>query len=323
MSGNLMIKLREFKKKIASSRGDTIIEVILAIAALGTATSIAYVSTGHSLQLGTDAGNRNRAVGLAQQQVESIKNYLFLNGNAVLYKALGSTPFCVDSGGSPTIPIQSTGPNKNYCVVCTTSAGVTDTVQPYQNSAGKCPSGDTDIYALQVSYESLIFTIKAHWSGPNGSGVSEQVQYYKIPGVPGSEYPGFGGGGGGGATGPTSCNYDNSTSSVTQDPTDPTHYTAKVNLNPNCSPVAIINRSTFPGYPVITYISSGCPGPQNPPDSPRLSYNNDQVTYPGRQVNVFDYYRKNSGSCRVTFFWTGWDTRSPNKITTSITLTIP
>jgi len=57
-----------------SQAGDTIIEVLIAMAILALVMVGAYVSSSRSLRNGTDAANRQQALALAEQQVEIIKS---------------------------------------------------------------------------------------------------------------------------------------------------------------------------------------------------------------------------------------------------------
>src|SRR5579884_510899 len=155
----LAMRLRRYR---TNHRGDTIIEVILAIAVIGLALSVAYVSVGHSLQIGTDAGNRQRATGLAQQQIERIKYSLSSSFNDTSQFAAQTGPFCIDSNNS-IVPAQTSGPNKNFCVICSNQSGVTDSNQEFADSSGNCPSGDRQLFEEQVIYSNLIFTVNSQW----------------------------------------------------------------------------------------------------------------------------------------------------------------
>ena len=313
--------LPKLKKISADQLGDTIIEVILAIAALGTAVAVAYVSTGHSLQVGIDAGNRSRVVGLTQRQIERLKVALEdSNDDVTPYAAVGG-PFCLTPGGTPiTYPIRSSGPNQNYCEVCVNLSGTAQAgvLEFADKSTGICPQdGDRPLYAMQVTYKELIFTVNSRWVGPGGS-VSEQTQYYKVPGINGAP---LGNPGGSNGPGPVSCTYNTNPSSpnrnaFVQVDASINRYIANIALNPNCTPVPISQRSTFPGYPIIRYSSYSCYyidgtnayAPPNSPGPTSLNYN--QVQYNGGAINRYTFYVKNPyDQCTVVFYWKGWDVR--------------
>src|SRR3989344_9077991 len=68
-----MIFSRLFNQKRPSSRGDTIVEVLISVAILALVLATAYVAASNSLRTGTSAGQRNQALGYAQSQIEYIK----------------------------------------------------------------------------------------------------------------------------------------------------------------------------------------------------------------------------------------------------------
>jgi prepilin-type N-terminal cleavage/methylation domain-containing protein len=77
--------------------GDTIIEVMVAVAILALVLTVAYQSTSRSLQSGVDSSNRQQAIALASQQIEIIKNAeTSPQGEPALnaYHAAGA--FCID-----------------------------------------------------------------------------------------------------------------------------------------------------------------------------------------------------------------------------------
>jgi len=61
--------------KRLTNRGDTLIEVALALAILSVVLAAAYAVTGKAAQLGQSAKERSEAVALAQQQAEIIEAY--------------------------------------------------------------------------------------------------------------------------------------------------------------------------------------------------------------------------------------------------------
>lgn len=332
------MKLPRLKKISTDQFGDTIIEVILAIAALGTAVAVAYVSTGHSLQVGIDAGNRGRVVGLTQKQIERLKLALKAsNDNVSPYAAIGG-PFCLTAGGVPTTdPIRTSGPNQNYCEVCVNPSGATQagTLEFVDNSTGLCPqASDRPLYALQVTYKELVFTINSKWVGPGGS-VSEQTQYYKVPGINGAP---LGNPTDNSGPAPSSCIFDSTNSGVQVD-TASGRYLAYINLEPNCNngTRTLIQRSTFPGYPIVYFNDSSSGGycyyadGSNPYQPPNTSYptspaslNADQVATPGRVYNKYTFYVRNPGDyCTIRFTWKGWDTRWSDPQYIRVTCEIP
>jgi len=150
----------------------------MCIAVLGVVMAVAYVSTTHSLQVGTDAGNRNRALGFAQQQIEQIK-YLQQNNTLTTQLAANNVAvnqhFCFDPSTSSFLAL---GGGNSQCTICTTS---NSSVDKYING-GSCPANDDSIYSMYMTYDaSNIFTAIASWVAPNGSGFDNLTLYYKAP----------------------------------------------------------------------------------------------------------------------------------------------
>lgn len=172
--------MKRFKTK--ASRGDTIIEVIIGIAVLGTVMAAAYISVTHSLQVGTDSGNRGQAGGFMQQQIETIK-YAEQNDPAAISSytdpANYGKPFCI---GPPPGTARFDPGSSGSCSICLdnsqTIVGFADPV------TGKCLLGELSSYTMNIVYNSKkIFTVTANWPAPNGSGKDEAVAYYKLPKV--------------------------------------------------------------------------------------------------------------------------------------------
>lgn len=171
--------MTEYRKNLSSGRlrGDTIVEVIICIAVLGVVMAVAYVSTTHSLQVGTDAGNRNRAVGFAQQQIEQIKYYD--QTNVLSAKLAGISPgqhFCYD----PKLDVIIALGSQQYCTVCTFTNGAVD--QYINPGSGSCNPSDQSIYSIYLTYDAAnVFSANARWVAPNGSGFGDLSLYYKLP----------------------------------------------------------------------------------------------------------------------------------------------
>jgi len=168
---------KELVKSVKTTSGDTIIEVILCIAVLGMTMAVAYASASHSLQVATDAGNRDRAVGYMQQQIELIKlAERERNTNMSSYITNPNKPFCINLATGDKIDADSSG----ACQICADPAhsdlGIT-------YSSGSCASGTNSVASISIIYNDTtkIFTADAKWDAPNGSGQSQSVAYYKLP----------------------------------------------------------------------------------------------------------------------------------------------
>ena len=77
-----------------SFRGDTIVEVLLAIAVTSLVIAGAYVAVDRSLKASRAAQERGEAVKVAEAQIERLKYLSYSDPNADIYQ---DTPFCISS----------------------------------------------------------------------------------------------------------------------------------------------------------------------------------------------------------------------------------
>lgn len=82
-------------------RGDTLVEVLIAIAVISLILGGAYVTTNRSLQATRGAQERSIALKLAESQIERIKGLMSTNPAAVTG---ASSPFCISAAsGLPVV----------------------------------------------------------------------------------------------------------------------------------------------------------------------------------------------------------------------------
>lgn len=132
-----------------NQKGDTIVEVLISIAVLAIVLGTAYVTTSRSLQTGTNASNRNQALGYAQSQLEIIKS-AGNSGSGSIDQYEISSPFCIDT---------ATG----------------DVIVDLSN----CAIG-ANSYRNEIIYDgsSKVYTITTKWESADG-GEDQLVLYYK------------------------------------------------------------------------------------------------------------------------------------------------
>src|SRR5438105_550518 len=85
------------KIKQLSDRGDTIVEVLLAIGVITLILSGAFVTTNHSLQGERESQERVSALKLIESQVEQAKSISATNA-ASLFPPKTTSPFCIIGG---------------------------------------------------------------------------------------------------------------------------------------------------------------------------------------------------------------------------------
>jgi prepilin-type N-terminal cleavage/methylation domain-containing protein len=104
-------------------RGDTLVEVLIAIAVISLNLAGAYVTTNRSLTATRAAQERGNALKLAESQIEQLKGIVASDPTEVFGGAAPS-PFCIDLAGD-AVPASS-----GSCVVNTSGAPAAAGVQP-------------------------------------------------------------------------------------------------------------------------------------------------------------------------------------------------
>ncbi|MCA9323505.1 prepilin-type N-terminal cleavage/methylation domain-containing protein, partial [Candidatus Saccharibacteria bacterium] len=82
-----------FKNK-NSQRGDTIVEVLLAMAVIGMVLGAAFGIANRSVAIGRSAQERTEALKIAESQVELLKT--LYPSSSTMQGRLSSEPFCID-----------------------------------------------------------------------------------------------------------------------------------------------------------------------------------------------------------------------------------
>lgn len=150
--------------KQRAERGDTIVEVLIAIAVVSVVLTGAYVTTNRSLLNSRSAQEQSNAVKVVESQLE-------------LLKAMADTPGAL------------TSPPASFCL--TTSGGapaVTNTSDPTQpcslNTQGvKAAAGEQPIYQVAISQTSpAVFRLKAIWTDVKGDADNNDsiIMTYKV-----------------------------------------------------------------------------------------------------------------------------------------------
>ena len=149
----------------AKQRGDTIIEVMLVVAILGLAFSIAYATANTSVVKARNSQEHAEALQFMDSQVELLRTNLSAN-TAV---ATSGHDFCMDTT-THTPPIA---------------------VKAVPTPISVCNVGVSNRYALTIKYESYlyppptgvkqdIYTIQVNWAGANNLGPQHEKITYKL-----------------------------------------------------------------------------------------------------------------------------------------------
>jgi type II secretory pathway pseudopilin PulG len=136
--------------------GDTIIEVLIAIAVISVVLGGAYVTTNRSLRATRSAQERGNSLKLAESQMEQLKNLVATNPDAVYGTGVPS-PFCIQ--GTTVI-----NPSTNNCNL--DASGVPTTSQPR--------------YDVRITRTGDIFTVRNTWIDVGGNQNAELKLTYRV-----------------------------------------------------------------------------------------------------------------------------------------------
>jgi prepilin-type N-terminal cleavage/methylation domain-containing protein len=146
--------------KRASARrqkGDTLVEVLIAIAVVSMILGGAYVTTNRSLTATRAAQERSIALKLAESQIERLKGIVATNSIAV-FGAAAPDPFCIDSTGAVT---RATDP-------------------PCQmDTKGDQASGEP-IFHMSIDRVGSQFTLTETWTNPGGKATDRLQLIYRV-----------------------------------------------------------------------------------------------------------------------------------------------
>jgi prepilin-type N-terminal cleavage/methylation domain-containing protein len=138
-------------------RGDTLVEVLIAIAVISLILAGAYVTTNRSLYATRSAQERSNALKLAESQIEQLKGLAGSNPTALFGGAVPN-PFCISNTGT-VVPAANPA-----CSVGTT--GVPTTVEP--------------IFRLSIARSGNTFTLTETWIDVGGKQTDSLQLKYRV-----------------------------------------------------------------------------------------------------------------------------------------------
>lgn len=164
-------------KRKSLEKGDTIVEVLVVLAVLGLALSVAYATANRSLLNARQAQENAEATELVQQQIEEVR---FWAPSGTTDSALGGiyllstnvfsqSDFCVTalSGSNPFTPYTTPAD-------CNFPAGGMYNVQVHN-----CDKS-LSTYCTGISNTSDTFVIRAQWPDVIGQGTDSVTQAYRV-----------------------------------------------------------------------------------------------------------------------------------------------
>jgi type II secretory pathway pseudopilin PulG len=142
-----------------TERGDTIVEVLIAIGIISTVMSGAFVTTNHSLTASRNAQERLNATKLLESQIELAKSVAAANPNA-LFGAGVPAHFCLTSAAAVVIDTNAS------CTVDTSGNPIPSTSQP--------------AFHLTVSRSGNTFTFTDTWTAYGGQTTNNVFMEYRL-----------------------------------------------------------------------------------------------------------------------------------------------
>ncbi len=165
------------------SAGDTIIEVMIALAIIGLVISMSYATTQRSLKTGQAAQERIEALKVAESQVETLKAMRTLTTVPNIFTTSPLDSFCVDPATATLTTQSSIAPG-----VTTLNTGV----GPNLFNAS-CQKGFDGRYYASITRVTTpgpnpasTFTVRVLWSGiitNSGISIQELNLVYRLHGV--------------------------------------------------------------------------------------------------------------------------------------------
>lgn len=136
--------------KIRNQRGDTIVEVLIAIGIIAVVLGGAYIATNRALRQGRAAQERSEALEVAREQLERIRYIVTDSVGTDIYT--GTPTFCIASDLS-LVTVSNVADPSGYNAACRP-----DPTSRYAASVERTGSGS-----------SLVFTVRVLWENVTGS----------------------------------------------------------------------------------------------------------------------------------------------------------
>lgn len=156
--------------KYLHQKGDTIVEVLIAMAVLSLVLAGAYASARRSLNATIQANEHSTALKIAEEQQEKLKylSTITTSGSGIYHPSYASTAsFCVD--GSLALQPATSSP--------TAAASATD-LSVYTNP---CKRDIGQVYYMAIGRDgSNVFTIYVRWHNIHGKGQDQVTLSYKL-----------------------------------------------------------------------------------------------------------------------------------------------
>ena len=143
-------------------RGDTLVEVLIAIAIVSLILGGAYATTNRSLQATRAAQERSVALKFAEGQIEQIKGIVTDPGrSSTIMGGTAPTQFCLSSAGA----VLSDNPTNAACNF---------------NATGGAPSAGQVSFHIHVVRATNTFTLTETWTNVSGRNTERLQLIYRV-----------------------------------------------------------------------------------------------------------------------------------------------
>ena len=144
-------------KQTSRERGDTLVEVLIAIAVITMIMGGAYITTNKSLLATRAAQERGNALKLAESQIEQIKGLVATNPDS-LFSGSPPSPFCISDTGTVVAATNA---------ACSVGTGGTPTMAQPKFNLSVVRSGNT-------------FTLTETWVNVSGKSTDQIQMKYRV-----------------------------------------------------------------------------------------------------------------------------------------------
>lgn len=156
--------------KVASSRGDTIIEVLVSTAVLGIVLGISYNVANRSLRTGLAASQRREAVAVAQGQIELLKK---------AHRNDASSAYQFQAGAFSTLFQDS---SSTFCAASGNNATSNPVILKFATTDSRCTISN---YSISITYgtgqaKANTYAITVSWPSLNGSANQTLTMFYQL-----------------------------------------------------------------------------------------------------------------------------------------------
>lgn len=166
-------------KIFKNQRGDTIMEVLIAVAVLSLVLSAAFALANQSSQANTQAGERSESAKITESQIEQLKSFI---GESAAPVIPADGYFCMyqETVGA--------GPQKVLKTKAVSSSAITaDDFNAYPVEC-KSPTVPGEFYNTYIQKVGNTYTAHTRWYAASGNGVDETTMVYRVyPDIAGNQ----------------------------------------------------------------------------------------------------------------------------------------